>query len=81
MIDHELIDTRLQPFLFEPNTEGLRAEMVKVLEGIGEGITAEDRTTLEMVSHGTVKFHLSDGIRAYRVTYGPGYPRFHTEQA
>ena len=70
----------LKPFLFEPNTNGLRAEMVEALEDIGEGVMAEDRTTGTMVDHGAVEFHLSDGFKSYRVTYGPGYKRFQLEE-
>ena len=80
MIDPKTVHMVLKPFLFELNTKALRAEMVAALEDMGPGIMAEDRTTGTMVGHGAVEFHLSDGFKSYRVTYGPGYKMFQLEE-
>lgn len=80
MIDPKMIHMALKPFLFENNTKELRAEMVEVLEELGAGVMAEDRTTEEMVNHGAVQFRVTDGFKSYDVTYGPGYPHFQTEE-
>ena len=80
MIDSKTVNEVLSPFLFEPNTLVLRAEMVKVLEKMDENISAEDQTTAEMVNHGAVQFRLSDELHSYTITYGRAYPEFQVEQ-
>lgn len=80
MIDQNTVHTVLSSFLFEPNTKALRAKMVKVLEGLGPGIMAEDMTTDFMIKHGAVRFHVSTGFKLYKVEYGPGYKRFLVEE-
>jgi len=80
MIDSKTVHEVLRPYLFEPNTKALRAEMVAALEDMGPNIVAEDRTTGTMIVHGACCFRVTDGLKSYEVTYGPGYPHFQTEE-
>jgi hypothetical protein len=61
MMDKDTMCFVLNSFMFEPNTKEERANVIRELERLGEGIKIEDHTTERMAHEGMVSFCVNDG--------------------